>query len=461
MDESVTLAHAKGILEFGYPRLLDGSTSWESAPFNYLVAALLGLGVEQHMAARFWSALFGSCSIVLIFFVGFRMTSSLLVSLLSAALLGFSNFAIDWSRQAKAYSLLQCLLLGTILLLPLTKIDWSLKRITSLFVLCLLGVLSHRAGYLLPVILVIHVVTYRTQLGINFRNRSIILVLLSGSTLLAVLYFWPSTSSMRSTIAGVIDSHWYDYGALYFGVLFMNLDILFALSLLSAATLLITRNNLTPVIVGCLVYFLAISYRTPLFAYRYLLPIFPVLCLLAAVPVGWARTLIGHKRPITGLIGLLLVALTLIGINASHMRLVSSRFVFVDMTTPRPDWRTVFATIQDRSNASGYHSSTRPLIVTAFPLMVDVYCNTNEFSKGYLPISTTGYPGDEQWRPPYTTATVISSVSELTNTLGYMVLDQFSINMLLNSEAKSYVRTNTPDLIIEGEFPIYAWILHE
>jgi hypothetical protein len=79
--------------------------------------------------------------------------------------------------------------------------------------------------------------------------------------------------------------------------------------------------------------------------------------------------------------------------------------------------------------------------------------------KYYLPISYTGYPGDNDQASAYTSATPVNSLDDLLKLNGYVILDDFSLRMLTSREIQNYLKNLTPNVVIKGNFNLFVWVL--
>ncbi|GEM_PF-1551092 len=105
-DEPIHIYAAKSILETGEPVLPSGIKYDRALPFTYSVALSFKLFGINEISARLPSVIFGTLSIILIFFIGKRFFGTT-VGLVSALLLAFIPFEIAWSRTCRMYSMYQ------------------------------------------------------------------------------------------------------------------------------------------------------------------------------------------------------------------------------------------------------------------------------------------------------------------------------------------------------------------
>jgi len=110
-DETIHLYAAKSILETGEPTLPSGYNYNRSIFFTYAVALSFKLFGVNEFTARLPSIIFGTLSIILVFFIGRRFFGSP-VGLIAAFLMAFLPFEIVWSRTCRMYSMYQAFFLA-------------------------------------------------------------------------------------------------------------------------------------------------------------------------------------------------------------------------------------------------------------------------------------------------------------------------------------------------------------
>lgn len=104
--EPIHIYATKSLLETGEPILPSGKKYDRALPFTYSVALSFKLFGINEFSARLPSVIFGTLSIILIFFIGKRFFGAK-VGLVSALLLAFIPFEFIWSRTCRMYSMYQ------------------------------------------------------------------------------------------------------------------------------------------------------------------------------------------------------------------------------------------------------------------------------------------------------------------------------------------------------------------
>ncbi len=463
MDEGATLVQVKSILTHGYPLLAPGWISWESIPFHYLLAPFLALGMEMHWALRLLPALAGVGAIFLTYRIAKSWTNSTGASLMAAFLMAFLNVQIEWSRQGKAYTVLQCLLLGAVWLAQDRGRSVSVARGLWLALALVLAMATHRAGYLALLVVSLdwgwRVVesAWKRQL----RWRSIVLLLALTGVCIGWAMLFRGPSGWEATVAALRQARGINYFGFYAAYLFNQMGWGLALAVVGGIGLLVRHPRTTgPVWVSCLAYSGIISFKSHLFGFRYLLPLMPFLCIYAATPYAWISQAAFWDRFRFGrLTRVFMLGLLMAILGSANLSLLPRREYAVDDTVPRPDWRQAAALIRERIQREEATAQGLQIVASAVPPVMSAYLGDLAIELVYLPINMTGYPGEEHRDSPYLPARAIPTYSELQNVKGYVVLDEFGLQALLDMVTQTALSLRTPDAIVGGKFATYIWIL--
>lgn len=464
MDEAAAFVHAKAILAQGYPLLPTGIFSWEAIPFHYLLALPLAVGLDMHWALRLWPAIAGVVAIYLTFLVSRQLTASAMAGLLAAFLMAFLDFQIEWSRQGKVYTVLQCTLLCVAWLVLDRQEEGRPGRAVFAIILAFLAITLHRAGYWALLLLGLDVI-FRLLDKIRKREAIDLSVKIWGSVLLGGLFLaaiFRGPSGLNQTWDALKGATSIVYGPVYSDYLFRQLAGFLFLAIMGAAVLLVRTPQIGGLLVlCCLAYFGVISFKSHLFAFRYLLPLVPFICIFAAVPFSWLSKVhrANRSRSSLALLCLLLGGFGLWGVFSAKLSLWPPASSEVDVTVPRPDWRMAAALIRNREMQVQSKHRDRIAVASALPTVVDAYLEDVGVENFYLPINMTGYPGEDLWVSYYAKAEVIRNIEQLQNLKGYLLMDDFSLQSLLDPALMAALAGWPPDAIISGDFPIYIWIL--
>ena len=464
MDEAVSVIHAKAIMAHGYPILENGAVSLESLPWHYIQASLMMLIPDLHEGSRMGAVVAGIMLILMTFVLSMMVSGSKGAAVLASFLTAFLSYEIAWSRQARGYALLMLLTICAI-----TAGLWFIRSkrpiaLLACIILNTLAVMTHRGGYIAPLacllLLIMNIPIQAAKDLAEKHGRQLAIIASVFMIGFAVMMILPTTAGLRETIRGIATPSEMNYSWMYITFLWDELGFLLPMAVIGMLWTCFLRPRIAiPMTMAVLFYFMTISYRTILFAHRYSLPLWPFLLLFAA-SVWWSPFQIsltgkGIRRFITLVTGLGLSGGILL---AGNFAFAPKAHFMIDYTSPQPRWDDAFAMIANRSQhitkASGVIH-----IVTAFPILQDVYMADMETAKYYLPISHTGYPGEVQLEAPYTLAETINDIDRLLSLNGYVVLDDLGLRMLHNVQIKNYLMNKRPNAIIPGNFPAYIWLL--
>ncbi len=470
IDEAVSIVQAEAIQAHGYPRLENGTVLWDGAPMSYLMAGFFAVFGQSEAAARLPAVLAGMLVIPLVYWLGRWVLGSRSGGLLLAFLVTFHTAQIAWSRQSRAYTLLQLLIVGGYLAAVLFVRRPRAAALVTCFLCSVLAVFSHRAGYLLPVsasllFLFASVASVRKRDGEILPKAWIRICLVAAVAFTVVVLWMPGHGSLVGTLrqAGALSGQ--SYGQQYIRFLYDQFGLLALLAVVGAVGCSVRREReAIALLFASVLYLYLIGWHTRYFAFRYAFPtIVPLLLFACWLPAQiWERYAAGagRQRVLAGLSVLLLVAAAA---TSAEMTWIPQRHYVLGYTAPQPGWKKAYHLILQREQMiESDPLNPRTIVsVSAFPSLEHYYLGSAVGPQNYLPVSHTGYPGEVQWAAPYRTATPIHSLDELLRLDGYLVLDDLGLRMLANPEIKTYLENLTPNAIVKGEFNVFVWLLGE
>ncbi|MDZ4877810.1 MAG: hypothetical protein CLLPBCKN_007245 [Chroococcidiopsis cubana SAG 39.79] len=106
-DENTSLDAIRGILRTGAPQATSGIWYTRSPAYHYAVALWLWLVGDSVVHARFFSAVWGTATLVLVFYFTRKVTGKAWVALLVTAILAIDPFEIYFSRFLRFYQMVQ------------------------------------------------------------------------------------------------------------------------------------------------------------------------------------------------------------------------------------------------------------------------------------------------------------------------------------------------------------------
>lgn len=469
IDEAVSVQYARAILQHGYPLLPNGAVSWDYFPTHYLIAAGMALFKHVHVGARFFSVIAGILLIPGLYLLSKKIFRSQGQACLAAALAAFMTYEIAWSRQARLYSFLQ--LFGMLALFTFWKYLHSRAKpwLGAAILFLLLAAASHPAGYLFAGICALAwLLNLKGHQSVGAPQKNGIILLIAVFIAGIWVGSWPfmvGRSALMTAVLRMFRPSELNYSLMYGHFLLSQFGMLFPLAGLGMLLALKKDWRSTiPLVVGVLLYFYVISCRMILFAFRYTLPIMPLLILFAAHAL-WAPTQLlpakGLRRRMAFAVSAVLVwGLAWVGVAVTVM---PKREYRLGYTEPQPHWREAYAMIARRHKTlTAAGKDTVPLnVISTFPVLHDIYLGEQIGAKFYIPCSLTGYPGDIQQNPPYTRAQVVNRWADLKGFRGYIVLDDLGLRMIADPIIRQRLANRRPNAFIPGEFRIWIWIVGE
>lgn len=147
-DNSFHALAAKGILEYGVPKMPSGDLYLRAVPLLYLEAASIKIFGDSEWSLRFPNALIGVINILLVYFLVLAVTNNNAVALMAASLFSISPWAITTSRMPRMYETLQMASLLTWLFFYLWYYRQKSVLIFPLLVTALIALSLHKLAIL-------------------------------------------------------------------------------------------------------------------------------------------------------------------------------------------------------------------------------------------------------------------------------------------------------------------------
>lgn len=168
IDEASSATFARAVLERGVPILPSGYAAGDYLAHFYLMAISFNFFGLNEFAARFPSVIFGTLSIILVYFLG-KKFFDFRTGLIAAVLTTFSVLEIVYSRQARSYQTLQFFyLLSTLAFFSFLdsweRVQLKLSNLIFFCVSLILLFLTHKFGLLFLLGALFYLVFFRTTL---------------------------------------------------------------------------------------------------------------------------------------------------------------------------------------------------------------------------------------------------------------------------------------------------------
>lgn len=287
VDEIFTASQANVILKYGLNVFNNSKIYFEyhNISSHFLVALFFKIFGQNEWAARLPFVIIGSL-VPVAAFVFSRFIFGLPASIISSLLISFSYIEIVWSRQARGYVLQQLLVLAAFYLyfkIISYKKNPVWQYLLLSFVL-ILGILTHTMFYLVIASLLIHYLVFNSpnKIKLLLKSRYLYLFIILGVLIIyltgvwkVVLYFYNAKVFFTNNLWYYHSFLWREYGLISF---------------LAIIGLLIGFKNKFKETVLIFIYLvfhlLFLSFIFKPYVSRYLLPIFPLLFILA----GYALT---------------------------------------------------------------------------------------------------------------------------------------------------------------------------
>lgn len=299
VDEIFTASQANVILKYGLNIFDKTKTYFEyhNITTHFLVALFFNVFEQKEWVARLPFVIIGSFVPVMAFIFS-RFIFSLSTSIISSILISFAYIEIVWSRQARGYVLQQLLVLATFYLyfkiIGLNKKPQIWQYL--LFALTLiLGILTHTMFYLVIASLILHYFIlnfFKIKLFLKsiyfyiFFIVGAVLIYLSGIVNI-VLYFYNSKTFFTNNLWYYHSFLWREYGLILF---------------LAIVGLLIGFKNkfkeTSLISIYLIIHLLFLSFIFKPYISRYLLPIFPLIFILASYALVNIQKLFYDRRHI-------------------------------------------------------------------------------------------------------------------------------------------------------------------
>jgi uncharacterized membrane protein len=340
LDEAITILAAKSTLAHGIP-LLPSGWLYTSGLVQSYVLAFIGLFSWSEFWMRLPSVLVGTALIPLTYYVVSSVWNKR-VGLAMSFFMAFNYWQIAWSRQARMYIFLE--LFFVLGLFFIYEFVTHRKPRDGVFALLftVLAVTTHSFGAFLVLIFVI---------GWFSCNKTL---RLPGSALYQVAYAVAGALVAWYTVRTAFGLE-YTMSYLMYYVSWLRVEYL-AMALLALLALFVGRKERF-VLSMVVVYVVVISFFMPIFAYRYLFVISPLLAVLAFSFLDWQFR---HDW--------MYFAFALVLLLVTSPLLMPMLNVYLEPDTPQPPWREVYDYVREvKANDDSL------VVIDATPVIADYY----------------------------------------------------------------------------------------
>jgi hypothetical protein len=240
------------------------------------------------------------------------------------------------------------------------------------------------------------------------------------------------------------------YGAAYLLFFYGQFRSVLFWAIAGAIGALATKPRTTaPLLVGGAIYLLLISCRTPLFHFRYTLPVLFIIPLFAGFGVSlaasWCDRYAGRfVWPMRVVVALLF------GLSVWHGRFQWRPALEYDLgpTALQSPWETAYGWLSDAMD--NVQDPAQVATFSTFPMFHDFYLGASRGRKYFLPFSLHGTRGMYQTHSRYSEAVTVNSLAQLTILKGFVVLDAFGLRMLENRDIHQFLLQRRPVHVEKG-----------
>jgi hypothetical protein len=466
LDEAVSVVHIKAIMKYGIPRLECERVSWDAFPFHYFACIGPIISANIHVAYRLLSVVSGVVAIPLTFVLCRFISGMWLHGVFAAFIMTFMTYEICWSRQARFYSFLQLMMILSMICLFKFADVKRIKYLIYSLCFCVICMLTHRSGYMILLLTGLYgvICLYKIRLllcgFIKTQKLKFFFILSFFLLIILLLLLVPSHANLHDVLQKLVFNESINYMHQYTSFLWNQFGYLLVLFVVGALIMIFKYPyKAIPILLSGLAYFLVLCFRWKYFSFRYSFPLFVIIILFATFPsvylVSIAKT--SKNKIIKRVYIISAILLCTIGIYKTNFTFVPRKDYVLGFTAPQPRWDVAYAKIAKREKLLN-RDICNIVTISSLPLMHDIYLENVPTNKYYLPISFTGYSGDLAYAASYTSAKTINNLNELMSIKGYIIMDDFSIRMLLDENIKQYLSHRQPDLIIKDDYNIYVWL---
>jgi hypothetical protein len=425
IDEGYTIMQQRAISEHGYPLLMSGYKELKDVLLPYLLAAASLVG-DDVAIFRLISAIFGTGSILLIFFIGKNLANKY-IGLVSAFLMAFSYWHIAWSRQVRAYSMLVFFAMLTLFFIIKYEKNNKNKYLLLAFIAIIFSILAKSSSgmLILPAFIVYIFLKKKYELLVWCLGFGILLIIFFKKTLL---------DAMSGAVVNYSSYYLIGYYWKYFGIIFVTGLVGFYLAITQQIKYLHVH-------VFNAIYFFVPFIFFSFFSYvnqaRYLFFTTPLIFLYAGYFIYYVASGFARKNLALMMILILLLIFGIDFLTVKSVQMMPKITYKLENYTPQSDFKSAYKFLENSLNRND-------IVVSAYPYMDLIYLNRFNYA---LEISYTGRVDDSSLHNLhefYTGAGSISSVDdiELKRNDGnvFIILDDMAAGRI-SADIFKYIRS--------------------
>lgn len=395
IDEGFTITQADAINKNFLPLLDSGQYINRDLLLPYLLAVIKFFGADSIEVFRLFSVLFGILCIPLAYKIGKEVFHKN-VGLFFAFLISSSYWQIAWSRQIRAYILLEFLILLTIFFL--IKYHQTQKKKFLFLVIFFAGLAMSAkisAVFLLPALIIYLLVQKKYKIATIFASTFVVLGFLG--------YFY-----FRNNFLLSLNNYFFFYLIGYF---WFNLGLIFPLSIVGACWTIYQNKYWRGVHLFILSFFFLNLFFFSFFYYvnqkRYLFLMLPIIFIYAVSLLYYLTKEKKIKLPIAILF--ISFFFTIDFFSVKSLQILPQKQFLLENYTPQPDFRSAYEFLQ---------KSLKPedSLISPYPYMDKIYLDRPSYA---LALSYTGKEDNESItgdkKEYYSGAPEISSIGRINS----------------------------------------------
>lgn len=470
LDEAISSIAATAFLEKGIPVLPSGFLYDRGILNTFLIAFSFKIFGINEFAARLPSVLFGTLTILLVYFIGSKWGNKR-IGIIAAFLVAFSVWEIAWSRQARMYQQLQFFYILSLYLFYEFTQNKSLRNLVLLAISFAATIMSHAFGYVLIIVFLVYslIAALKERSSIKgVKQSTVALIALVIGTLLGFAYYMGIVQPVLET-----DVNYYNT---YIYLLKKDMGIFLFLAV-PGGTMLVNRDwkKGTLLIAALIIPLYFIFFHVLLLGTRYLYFVIPILFILIGYFLDFVIDFMSAKtRDFLGkyayadsmekrLKAAANISAALLLISAMYL---SPAFTFIPkekydlgVNAPQSNFRDAYIYVKDNMQQDD-------VIVSAWTPPAQFYLGKSDYWLAFNVVGT----GEESFlmknssRDVYTNATALSDVGALKRVVdehpgGWVIVDGVAWYKL-RPGMRDFIRNNLTIYKVSDKIDaveVYGW----
>ena len=388
--------------------------------FEWMQALFFKLWWISDFWARFPSVIFQLISIVLMYFIPVKFSKNRYLGLFSSLMFWILYWELGWWRDARFYSLVQCMFLLWIFLIENWIESGNIKYLNFSILLTWVGAIFHPFLYCLWVILVLAFISQYKKLwdrnllfSKKYLSMRIVVLLWLIVTILCGNLYIPFNGSLTSGLSWNMKKYYFIF---YNKHLRSELGVIYVCWILWMLWFIVKRKikEVIFLLVPFILFLYALIIKGYLMHSRYALLIFPLMIISTSILVFDVFNALKKKYQKSFFL-LLVISIIL---WTAHFQYFPINAYYFDNTSPQPDFKSAYASIPDNSR-----------VISWFPTLCDWYYAYRWTCSNAIRVDLV-FDGkttiQTKKREKYTKIEYIDSLYELKPWIYYFVIDDLT-----------------------------------